>query len=106
MMRGVSMPRSLAVLSLLTILLFGSLALAQTAPAAQPPAAGQAAGNPDELKNVQVLKGQSHDEIVQSMQFISASLGVECDSCHVRKDGHLVADLDDKRAKKTARDMM
>ena len=100
------MSRSLAVLSLVTLVMCCAPASAQTAPATPAPAAGQAAANPDELKNVQVLKGQSHDEIVQSMQFIGASLGVECDTCHVRKDGRLVPDLDDKRAKKTARDMM
>lgn len=100
------MSRSFVVLSLFAILLCGAVALAQGAPAAQTPSAGQAAPNPDELKNIQVLKGMSHDEVLSSMRFISASLGVECDSCHVRKDGHLVPDLDDKRPKKTARDML
>jgi hypothetical protein len=101
------MRRSFAVLSLAAILLCGAMALAQAAPAAQPPAAtGQAAANPDELKNIQVLKDMSHDEVVSSMRFIAASLGVECDTCHVRKDGHLMPDLDDKKEKKTAREMM
>jgi hypothetical protein len=98
------MSRSLVVLSLLFC---GSLAFAQAAPAAQPqvPAAG---GPPPELKNIQVLKGMSHDEVIASMRFISASLGVECDTCHVGRDanGQTHFDLDDKKPKKTARDMM
>ena len=101
------MSRSLAVLSLSTILLCGAVAKAQTAPAAQPPAAGQAAPQMD-LKNIQVLKGMSHDEVIQSMQFITGALGVDCDTCHVGRspDGQTHFDLDDKRPKKTARDMM
>jgi len=107
------MRRSVLFLSLFTILLCSAVALAQGAPAAQPqaPAAGgqPAGGQPDqELKNVQVLKGMSHDEVIQSMRFISASLGTECDTCHVGRspDGQTHFDLDDKRPKKTARDMM
>ena len=102
------MSRRFVVLSLSTILLCGAVAFAQAAPAAQPqaPASGQAAANPDELKNIQVLKGMSHDEVVASMRFMAASLGVECDTCHVRKDGHLMPDLDDKKEKKTAREML
>lgn len=35
-------------------------------------------------KNVQVLKDIPADDLVPSMQFIAASLGVGCDFCHVR----------------------
>jgi hypothetical protein len=54
------------------------------------------------FKNVQVLKEISADELVPAMQFITASLGVECDFCHVRD----AFDKDDKPPKKTARRMM
>jgi photosynthetic reaction center cytochrome c subunit len=53
-------------------------------------------------KNIQVLKGVSADQIVPAMQFITTSLGVECDYCHVRD----VFDKDDKLPKDTARKMM
>lgn len=36
------------------------------------------------------------------MQFISASLGVECEFCHDERD----KDKDDKKTKKTAREMI
>src|SRR5947207_194620 len=53
-------------------------------------------------KNVQVLKDVPADDLIPAMQFITASLGVECDFCHVRD----AFDKDDKKAKQTARKMM
>lgn len=53
-------------------------------------------------KNIQQLKGTPSDQLDPAMQFISASLGVSCDFCHV--PGKF--DADDKGAKKTARQMM
>src|SRR5215469_10997593 len=67
------------------------------ASAATPPkTAGQ------EFKNIQVLKNIPADEIIPTMQFISASLGVECEFCHDERD----KDKDDKKTKKTAREMI
>jgi hypothetical protein len=37
----------------------------------------------DAFKNIQVLKGIPADQLIPTMQFITASLGVECDFCHV-----------------------
>jgi len=54
------------------------------------------------FKNVQVLKDIPADDLVPTMQFVSASLGVECDFCHV----HDAFDKDDKKPKQTARQMM
>jgi hypothetical protein len=55
-----------------------------------------------EFKNIQVLKNIPADEVIPTMQFISASLGVECEFCHDERD----KDKDDKKTKKTAREMM
>jgi hypothetical protein len=38
----------------------------------------------EQFKNIQALKGIPADQLVPSMQFIAASLGVECEYCHVR----------------------
>ena len=54
------------------------------------------------FKNIQVLKGVPADQLIPAMQFITVSLGVECDFCHV--EGKL--DKDDKKPKQTARKMM
>ena len=54
------------------------------------------------FKNIQVLKTIPADQLIPTMQFISASLGVECDFCHVDRD----KDKDDKKPKKVAREMM
>jgi hypothetical protein len=54
------------------------------------------------FKNIQVLKGIPSDQLVSSMRFIAASLGVECSYCHVPE--HF--DKDDKKPKQIARDMM
>ena len=58
-------------------------------------------------KNIQVLKNIPADDLIPSMQFITAALGVECDFCHVEgPDKRLAFDKDDKKEKKTAREMM
>jgi photosynthetic reaction center cytochrome c subunit len=60
--------------------------------------------NPAEqvFKNIQVLKGTPANQVVPSMQFISNSLGVECEFCHVRGAN----EKDDKKTKQTARQMI
>jgi photosynthetic reaction center cytochrome c subunit len=60
----------------------------------------------EEFKNIQALKGVPADLVRPSMQFITASLGVECEYCHVRGDKGLDFDKDDKKTKVTARKMM
>jgi hypothetical protein len=64
-------------------------------------------------KNIQVLKGLPESQLFPEMNFISASLGVQCGFCHVSngkdpKTGftNWVWESDDKEEKKTARDMM
>lgn len=66
--------------------------------------AGQTAGKTAEeaYKNIQVLKGVPADQVIPAMQFMSASLGVECEHCHVEH----AFDKDDKKPKQTARKMM
>ncbi len=53
-------------------------------------------------KNIQVLKGVPADQLIPAMQFIAASLGVQCDFCHMEN----AFDKDDKETKQTARKMM
>jgi hypothetical protein len=64
-------------------------------------------------KNIQVLKGMPESQLFHEMNFISVSLGVRCDFCHVKqgkdpKTGfdNWVWESDDKEEKKTAREMM
>jgi len=54
------------------------------------------------FKNIQVLKDLPSGQLIPAMQFITASLGVECDFCHVRG----AFDKDDKKPKQTVRKMM
>jgi hypothetical protein len=53
-------------------------------------------------KNIQVLKGFPSDQLVPAMQFVAASLGVQCDFCHLEN----AFEKDDKETKHTARKMM
>ncbi len=53
-------------------------------------------------KNIVELKGVPAEQLLPAMQVISASIGVECSFCHVAGK----PELDDKRPKKTAREMM
>lgn len=70
---------------------------AQTpAPADAPKTAAQ------QFKNIEVLKDIPADQLIPSMQFIAASLGVECEFCHVRG----AFEKDDKKPKLMARKMI
>jgi photosynthetic reaction center cytochrome c subunit len=57
---------------------------------------------PEVYKNIQVLKDIDADQLIPTMQFIAASLGVDCDFCHVQG----AREKDDKPEKTTARHMM
>src|SRR5580658_5739062 len=54
------------------------------------------------FKNVTELKDIPADQLMPAMQFIATSLGVQCDTCHVAGK----PEADDKRTKKTAREMI
>jgi photosynthetic reaction center cytochrome c subunit len=54
------------------------------------------------FKNIQALKGTPAGQLPTAMQFISASLGVQCDFCHVQE----AFEKDDKKPKQTARKMI
>jgi photosynthetic reaction center cytochrome c subunit len=56
----------------------------------------------EEFKNIQALKGIPADQVIPSMQFIAASLGVECEFCHVAHAN----EKDDKKPKVAARKMI
>ena len=69
---------------------------AQTPPGSSPKTAEQV------YKNIQVLKGIPADQLIPAMQFITESLGVGCDQCHVER----AFENDDKKSKQTARQMI
>lgn len=68
--------------------------------------AAETAGQSRNFTNIQVLKDIPADQVVPSMQFIKAALGVDCNFCHVTDKGHEGFASDEKRNKKTAREMM
>jgi photosynthetic reaction center cytochrome c subunit len=87
--------------------LFVTLDAAKIAANSQnPPQAGAAPQAPktasQQFKNIQILKDIAADQLIPGMQFISASLGVECDYCHVEH----AFEKDDKKPKVAARKMM
>jgi hypothetical protein len=95
------------MLSLAVVAIFGSVIV--VAKAQSGGAAGKAATitpapkkAEEQFKNIQVLKGVPAEQIFPTMQFITASLGVECEFCHVQN----AFEKDDKKNKQTARKMM
>ena len=84
----------------------GGLSLAIIARSEQAGSAQSASDGPktaeQAYKNIQVLKGTPADQVIPSMQFISNSLGVECEFCHTQG----AFDKDDKKAKEVARKMI
>jgi photosynthetic reaction center cytochrome c subunit len=89
-------------LTLATISLgFTFLAAQAQAPTGGPPKLAE-----EQFKNIKVLKGIPAEQIFPAMQFITASLGVDCEFCHVRDGQHMVFDKDDKKPKLAARKMI
>ena len=82
----------------------GAILAQQPAPPAQAPGQPPAGvrGGPQPPKNIQVLKDVPPDQIMLTMQYVAASLGVQCNYCHVQGQN----DSDDKDTKKVAREMM
>jgi hypothetical protein len=98
-----------------TVVAIGILGFVIGAAKAQSGGPAQTAGTPqaattapgpkkaeEQFKNIQVLKGVPAEQIFPTMQFITASLGVECEFCHVQN----AFEKDDKKNKQTARKMM
>jgi hypothetical protein len=80
-----------------------SLTLAFIASAQQPkPAATKEKTAEEVYKNIKSLKGQAASQVIPTMQFMSSSLGVECEFCHDVK----AFDKDTKDEKVTAREMI
>ena len=80
----------------------GKIQAPHASPAPVSPADSSTKKAEEQFKNIQVLKGIPAEQLIPTMQFISASLGVECEFCHEPK----AFDKDDKKPKQTARKMM
>ena len=79
-----------------------TILLAIGAAAGQVPAAIPDKKGSDVFKNLKVLNDTPSDQLLPAMQFITSSLGVHCEYCHVEK----AFEKDDKKPKETARQMM
>ena len=87
---------SAAILALSIGMLFANPLAQQSADGPKPKIAE------DAYKNITTLKGIPAEQLIPTMQFISASLGVECDFCHVEH----AFEKDDKKPKMIARKMI
>src|SRR5215475_11123135 len=94
------MNRKHTFISMIVLLLTGGWAIdgvkAQSGSNAAPKKAEE------QFKNIQTLKGMPADQLIPTMQFISSSLGVECEYCHVQG----AFEKDDKKTKGYARGMI
>lgn len=63
---------------------------------------GQPKTAAEQFKNIRILKEMPADQLIPAMQFMTASLGVDCEYCHVER----AFDKDDKKTKGYARHMM
>jgi hypothetical protein len=92
-----------AIIVLGTLAITGAEAQSSAAPQTARPATPVAPKRAeDQFKNIQTLKGIPAEQLIPAMQFITASLGVECEFCHVQG----AFEKDDKQPKQTARKMM
>ena len=88
------------------VLAFGQAAPQR--PAQPPPAQSQASEQKaeDVFKNIQVLKGISVKELMDTMGFFAASTGLNCADCHVSEEDWDAYAKDDRELKKIARTMV
>lgn len=84
---------------IMSVFVLGAICAAQSSPSST--ASSQKTAE-QAYKNIQVLKGVPADQLIPTMQFITASLGVQCDFCHLEN----AFEKDDKKTKQTARKMM
>jgi hypothetical protein len=96
------MKRPQTVFSFAVVVLTGSLAAAQAGGAQTPPA------QPPMTNLLVIAKDTPRPQVVQMMQAIAASLGVQCNYCHVMegRGGRNDMASDEKTTKKAARGMM
>lgn len=69
---------------------------------AQGPVASPDKTSSQVFKNIKVFNNIPSDQLIPSMQFITAALGVQCEYCHVER----AFDRDDKKPKQIARRMI
>lgn len=90
-------------------LVLGIFVAAAVSAAAQAPAGGAQTPPPPPMTNLQIIpKDTPRPQVLQQMQAIAASLGVQCNYCHVMegRGGRTDMAADDKATKKAARGMM
>jgi photosynthetic reaction center cytochrome c subunit len=80
--------------------LFGSVFVVIAS--AQGPVASPDKTSSQVFKNIKVFNNIPSDQLIPSMQFISAALGVQCEYCHVER----AFERDDKKPKQIARRMI
>lgn len=78
---------------------------AQTPPAQTPPASTEKTAE-QVYKNIKVLNGMPASQVMMAMNFMRASLGVNCAFCHVQNGNEWDFAADTKREKGTARKMI
>ena len=91
------------------VLVLGIFVAAAASAAAQAPAGGAPTPPPPPMTNLQIIpKDTPRPQVLQQMQAIAASLGVQCNYCHVMEGRGGRSDMaaDDKATKKAARGMM
>jgi len=103
------MTRFVALATGLCLFVAPSAFAQQPPPGGAAPGAGQRAGGPPPMTNLQIIpKDAPREQVLATMQSISAALGVQCNYCHVMegRGGRNDMASDEKPAKKTARQMM
>jgi photosynthetic reaction center cytochrome c subunit len=104
--KKVSAKKSAVILTAVSIFAGFAILTAQGQAPSSSPAQTEPKLTEQQFKNIKVLKGLPADQLIPAMQFMTASLGVECEFCHVRGDHGPAFDKDDKKPKEIARKMI
>ncbi len=97
------MKRSRFSVLLAILMIVAGLSIAVSGALAQNAAPADSGKTAEQVfKNIQMLKGVPAEQVQPTMQFITSSLGVNCQFCHVQD----AFEKDDKKQKQTARQMI